>query len=155
MRKSVARRLVGVVALAVAFAFVGGAAVAQAANPTHINNAYRKLRRAHYVLEHSCHRLGGHRKAALDQVQMAINQVKLAAQAKHHALPAVSESGNLRVKQGQAHPYIHDALRECRGAKNELVAAKHDFGGHRAKALNHVNAAISALESAKGEPRCK
>lgn len=149
-----ARRFVGAVALAVVFALVGGATVAQAAQPTHVYNAYHKLRRAHYVLEHSCRHLGGHRKAALQQVQMAINELKAAAQTKHHTLPAVSESGNLKMKKGQVHPYIHDALRECKEAKSELAAAKHNFGGHRAKALNHVNAAISQLELAKSEPRC-
>ena len=141
--------------MTVAFAFVGGAAVTHAAQPTHINNAYHKLRRAHYVLEHSCRHLGGHRATALKDVQAAVNELKLAAETKHGALPAVAESGSLRIKKGQVHPYIHDALRECKEAKSELTAAKHDFGGHRAKALNHVNAAISQLELAKSEPRCK
>lgn len=154
MKKSLAPRLAGIVALAVAFAFVGGAAVAHAATPKHIFNAHNKLMRAQYVLQHSCHHLGGHRTAALKQVGMAINELQLAARTVHASLPAVSESGSIK-KGSEIHPYIHDALRQCREAKSELASAKHHFGGHRVKAINHIDAAIAQLKQAVKEPRCK
>lgn len=153
MRKLVAGRLVGVVTLALAFAFVGGAAVAQAAAPGHIYKAHQKLMRAQYVLQHSCRHLGGHRSAALKQVGLALNQLQLAARTVHASLPAVSESGSIK-KGSEIHPYIHDALRQCHEAKRELSTAKHHFGGHRTKAINHIDAAIAELQNAAREPSC-
>jgi len=60
------------------------------------------------------------------------------------------------------HPYhhFHHALWELRDARKELEEAKHDFGGHREKALHAVKGAIKQLElilaykdvSAKGSP---
>jgi hypothetical protein len=155
MRKSLTGTFALAVTLAVAFTLVGGAAVTRAAGAPHINNAYRKLRRAHYVLEHSCRRLGGHRKAALNQVDMALNELRLAAGTAHTSLPAVGESGSIRSVPGQVHPHIHDALGQCREAKSELAAAKHHFGGHRVKAMNHIDSAIAQLQQALKEPRCK
>jgi hypothetical protein len=63
----------------------------------------------------------------------------------------------------KAHPHIHRALYELREARTELKEAAHDFGGHRKKALEAVNAAITQLEKAlefsgdkrpfKGDPK--
>jgi hypothetical protein len=46
------------------------------------------------------------------------------------------------------HPYhhFHHALWELRDARNELKEAKHDFGGHREKALHAVDEAIKQLD---------
>jgi hypothetical protein len=55
----------------------------------------------------------------------------------------------------QVHPYLHDALRHCREAKAQLTSTKQDFGGHRATAIQHVDAAIAELQQAVTEPRCK
>jgi hypothetical protein len=52
------------------------------------------------------------------------------------------------------HPAMHHALFELQEAKSELKAAKHDFGGHRAKALEACDAAIKQIElalEAKGD----
>jgi hypothetical protein len=40
------------------------------------------------------------------------------------------------------HPRLHFALHELREARRELKEAAHDFGGHRLKALEAVEAAI-------------
>ncbi len=47
---------------------------------------------------------------------------------------------------------MHDALRQCREAKTELKAARQEFGGHRTKAIQHVDAAIADLEQAVNYP---
>jgi hypothetical protein len=155
MRKPLIATFAFAVTLAVAFTLVGGVAVTRAAQAPNINNAYRKLSRAQYVLEHACRTLGGHRAAALKDVQAAINELHLAAQAAHTSLPAVAESGSIKALPGQIHPYVHDALRQCREAKSELASAKHHFGGHRVKAINHIDSAIVQLQEAVKEPRCK
>jgi hypothetical protein len=46
------------------------------------------------------------------------------------------------------HPHMHHALRELREARTELKEASHDFGGHRVKALEAVDAAIKQIDTA-------
>jgi hypothetical protein len=43
------------------------------------------------------------------------------------------------------HPHIHIALDALRAARQELVTAATDFGGHRVDALAAVDAAIAQL----------
>ena len=49
------------------------------------------------------------------------------------------------------HPEIHAALESLRGARAHLMEAKHDFHGHRAEALKHVDAAIHEAEICMAE----
>lgn len=49
------------------------------------------------------------------------------------------------------HPEIEAALDALRGAKAHLMDAKHDFHGHRAEALKHVDAAIHEAEICMSE----
>lgn len=56
-----------------------------------------------------------------------------------------------RVQMGEhkeAHPEMRAAIEHLREAKNNLERANHDFGGHRAKALGHVNEALEECERA-------
>jgi len=56
-----------------------------------------------------------------------------------------------RVQMGEhkeAHPEIHAAMEHLREAKNNLEHANHDFGGHRVKAIEHVNQALAECEQA-------
>jgi L-lactate utilization protein LutB len=48
----------------------------------------------------------------------------------------------------EEHPRLHAALYEMRHARTELQDAKHDFGGHRAKALEAMDEAISQIDKA-------
>ncbi len=48
--------------------------------------------------------------------------------------------------QEAAHPQIRDALEAMRNAKHHLEAGSHDFGGHRVKAIQHLDAAIHEAE---------
>ncbi len=56
----------------------------------------------------------------------------------------------------ERHPHIRAAMRDLRQAANQLEHADHDFGGHRAKALELVKQASGelreALEWAKAHP---
>jgi hypothetical protein len=61
-----------------------------------------------------------------------------------------------RPERGERHPQIHGAMRALNVAARHLERAEHDFGGHRAKALELVKQAEGelkeALEYAKAHP---
>lgn len=44
------------------------------------------------------------------------------------------------------HPHIHEALESMRSAKHQLEIAEHDFDGHRAKSIEHLDQAIHEAE---------
>jgi transcription elongation GreA/GreB family factor len=46
----------------------------------------------------------------------------------------------------ERHPHIEEALESMRAAKHHLESAEHDFGGHRAKAIAHLDRAIREAE---------
>lgn len=48
----------------------------------------------------------------------------------------------------EQHPHIRAALQELREAKRELQTAAHDFGGHRAEAVEAVDNAMKQLQLA-------
>jgi hypothetical protein len=49
------------------------------------------------------------------------------------------------------HPEIQAALDALRGARAHLMEARHDFHGHRADALKHVDEAIHEAEICMAE----
>ena len=46
----------------------------------------------------------------------------------------------------ERHPHIDEALEAMRNAKHHLETADHDFDGHRARSLEHLNQAIHEAE---------
>jgi hypothetical protein len=46
----------------------------------------------------------------------------------------------------ERHPHIDEALESMRSAKHQLEIAEHDFQGHRAKAIAHLDRAIHEAE---------
>jgi ABC-type protease/lipase transport system fused ATPase/permease subunit len=48
----------------------------------------------------------------------------------------------------ERHPEIIAAMRALEAAKHHLESAAHDFGGHRVRALEHVNAALGECKAA-------
>jgi hypothetical protein len=48
----------------------------------------------------------------------------------------------------ERHPEIRDAIRALENARNHLQKGAHDFGGHRVKALEHVNQALEECRQA-------
>jgi hypothetical protein len=45
-------------------------------------------------------------------------------------------------------PAIHKAMRKLRGARQDLEKVAHDYGGHKAKAIEAINHAIEELNDA-------
>jgi len=50
-------------------------------------------------------------------------------------------------QKGERHPEMHRALHALERAKEDLEHAAHDFGGHRAKALELTNQAIQEVKA--------
>jgi hypothetical protein len=129
------------------------AAAQTAARQPHLDEAYRLLSRAHYVLNHGCKHLGGNRERANQQVEQALAQVQAAITLEHGTAPAVSESSDIHIAPEQSHPYMIDALRQCNKAKAQLQVAQAS-GGHRDKAIQYIDAAVPFLQAAIQEPPC-
>ncbi len=66
--------------------------------------------------------------------------------ARPTAQPA--QAGQRRRPGGERHPEIRAAIRALERAKRHLQEAAHDFGGHRAEALEAVNKALEQLKLA-------
>jgi hypothetical protein len=52
-------------------------------------------------------------------------------------------------------PEMEKAKRQVEATKADLEHAAHDYEGHRAKALEHVNAALQEIEQALAVKGCK
>lgn len=50
------------------------------------------------------------------------------------------------------HPRVHDAIEEMRHAKEHMEHADGEFHGHRARAIEHIDAAIHEAETCMQEP---
>jgi hypothetical protein len=50
------------------------------------------------------------------------------------------------------HPRVHDALEELHHAREHMEHADGEFHGHRAKAIEHIDAAIHEAEICMQEP---
>jgi hypothetical protein len=61
---------------------------------------------------------------------------------------ALALLGFVAPRASADHPRVHAALYEMRLAHKELKEAKHDFGGHREKALEALDVAIVQVEKA-------
>ena len=74
------------------------------------------------------------------------------------SLPSFTQTANNNVPRSnymqekeegkERHPHIRAAIRELQEARRELQTAAHDFGGHRAEALEAVDNAIKQLHQA-------
>ena len=62
------------------------------------------------------------------------------------ALPPLLRGDHGGVGDNQQ-PHMHSALEALRSARRQLDLAAPDKGGHRAKAIEHVNAAIRETEA--------
>jgi hypothetical protein len=69
--------------------------------------------------------------------------------------PAISMAQDNEKKEAtehregkERHPKIRQAIHALQAAKEDLEDASHDFGGHRAEALEAVNNALKQLQEA-------
>ena len=64
------------------------------------------------------------------------------------AAPVYAQTTTMPMGHHEHHPEIHHAMHALEHAKMDLEKAKHDYGGHRAKALELVNGALGELHQA-------
>ena len=62
------------------------------------------------------------------------------------AAPAVAAAPVATAAVPEPHPHIHEALEAMRSAKHHLESAEHDFDGHRAESIKHLDMAIHEAE---------
>jgi len=75
-----------------------------------------------------------------------------AAGPKATAVPAVAAApAPVAAPAMPPHPHIDEALEAMRSAKHHLETAEHDFHGHRAKAIEHLDMAIREAEICASE----
>jgi len=80
---------------------------------------------------------GGHRAKALEHVEAAIAQVNAGIRFdRRHEEESFSPD----------QPHMQRALDKLQSARSNLEAASEDKGGHRVKALEHVNKAIEQVK---------
>lgn len=105
----------------------------------HMDAALAFLNTAQNELKVAEHNKGGHRANALKLTNQAISEVNRGieyARTHNHAIGA-------RVSPDQ--PHMEAALSALKSARDELVQANADKGGHRANALKLINAAIDEV----------
>jgi hypothetical protein len=152
------RRLFSLVLLAAGAAglLLPGSLQAQKSRPhPHIHHALYELREARAELKSAAHNFGGHRKAALKDVQAAINQLKKALEYSGDRRPFKGDPKADHYRKYRSYPHIRHAIVELKETVGELKAASHDYGGHRKQALIDTEAAIrqlrKCLEHARGK----
>ena len=74
----------------------------------------------------------------------------LAAGPKAPAAPVAAAPAIAAMPEG--HPHIREALEAMREAKKHLEMAEHDFKGHRARSLAHLQQAIHEAEICMNMP---
>src|ERR1700683_3915526 len=60
-----------------------------------------------------------------------------------HAQPGPAAAA---AAAAEKHHHIHEAIDALRAARADLMAASHDFGGHREEAVRAIDASIHQLE---------
>ena len=126
---------------------VGTAGTANAEEHRTLYRAHYELKEAQAELKVASHDFGGHRVKALEAVDAAIRQID-------DCLKAVGDKvgpykPEMTIYKGyKNHPHIRHAIVELRASRMEMKEAKHDYGGHREKAIKDIDYAIEQLEKA-------
>jgi hypothetical protein len=142
-------RLLGALALGLVLAGSSIPVHAQK-EPAHaaIRKAIRKTHRAHDQVGNLKPVYNGHRKAAMKHMDAAIDEMHAAI--KHAGLPRVKFVKVEADKEGQKNRFavIKRATREVRNAHGEMKSLKPVYGGHRIKAMRHLEHALVELDKA-------
>ena len=113
-------------------------------NHPELDRALGNLESAQIDLQSRSHHADSHLDKARDLTSHAIDQVQ-------QAFSSVHRSSNAHVPpaaHGDRHARLEDALTKLQSARNDLSNAKHEFDGHRQKALDLTNHAIGEVNQA-------
>jgi hypothetical protein len=138
----IAGLLAGVVVL-----FANAAFVVADERPAHhprLHRALHHLRESRTELKEAAHDFGGHRVKALEAVNATISQIEKALRFVGDEKPRKG-LGKDQAPGGGRYPHMHRAINALKEARAELQAAPHDFGGHRAQAVEDINRSLEQL----------
>ncbi len=116
------------------------AAFAAAPDQPRMQAARADLQAARARLRNATADKGGHRARALEQVDAALSEVAAGIRFDRRH----EEEGAAPPSPDQ--PRMRAALERLQSARSSLEAANDDKGGHRVKALEHVNRAIDEVK---------
>jgi len=129
--------------------------VQQGAEPhPNITRAIHALEAAKVDLQDASHDYCGHRAAALEATNAALNQLGAAiaclerrgASTASEPVTNNSEPAAAPAAGIERHRYIRAAVNALRSARRDLQVAAHEYCGHRAAALEATNAALNQLQ---------
>lgn len=123
---------------AAALLTAAAAASAFAPDQPRMQAARADLQAARAQLRNATTDKGGHRRKALEHVEAAITEVNegIRFDRRHDDEAYVPDQ-----------PHMQAALDKLQSARSNLEAATDDKGGHRVKALEHVNKAIDEVKA--------
>jgi hypothetical protein len=132
----------------------GAAPLAADNGQGHMKAALASLQQAKTELAAASNGHGGYRVQAEHLVDTAIQQVNDGiAYADAHPTDIGTDEGTSEqepvdgdVKGAEHQPHMANALVDLREARKQLYHASHDKGGYRAKAIDTVNQAITAIK---------
>ena len=104
-----------------------------------------RWRKAHKELRESRHNYGGHRDKALDALDSAIHQMEKTLEAAGDPYVGYTPPRETYREYGD-HPHLRHSLHEMREARTQLKDTRHNFGGHRDKAIHDLDEAIYQIE---------
>ena len=107
--------------------------------------ALGELKEAHREMKDADHEFGGHREKALEATNRAIAQMDKALRAVGIE-PVYVAPAKDAYRDYKNYPHIRHALTELRVALKEMRNAATDFGGHKEKAIEATERAITQLE---------
>jgi len=122
---------------------------AQLRQALHVLQATKKM------LQSADHDYGGHRVAAIREINAAEQQLRLALRSQHRGRPPGGKTGKLgagagrgREPQAISNLQLADAIVILEQTRLLLQNADHDYGGHRAAAVRDLGGAVEQLKIA-------
>jgi hypothetical protein len=129
----------------------------QSVSNKQLRDALHTLHSVKKTLEAADHDYGGHKAAAIRDVSAAAHQLKLALEHVHKKKPTGTvKPGKRPGQKGQSQPepqvlsdmQLANSVPVLKTTIDVLNQADHDYGGHRAKAVTDLQAAIVQLDKA-------
>jgi hypothetical protein len=109
--------------------------------------ALHEMREAQIELRDSKDDLGGFRESALHALGGAVDQTEKCLRAAGQPIE-VDPPEKSTYADYSNRPHLRHCLKAIREARDEVGQVKHDFGGHRDRALRDLDAAAAAVKKA-------
>jgi hypothetical protein len=122
---------------------------------TQLREALSVLRATKKILQSADHDYGGHRVAAVKEIDAAEHQLRLALRSQHKGRLSGGTAGKPGMGRGKGREpqnisnlQLADAIVILEQTRTLLEKADHDYGGHRAAAVRDLGGAIQQLRIA-------